>query len=133
VGPLACDYQHLTELGNLHMKLDPRAETVRIVAFEETRFATLVHRGDPKRLGDSLRQFIEWRRQNHLPPRVSATFNILYDNLDETPPEDFRFGLCAATDRGVTENPFGVEETTIPGAAARFSGMSGPTTRWARP
>jgi hypothetical protein len=46
---------------------------------------------------------------------VSATFNILYDNLDETPPEDFRFGLCAATDRGVTENPFGVEETTIPG------------------
>jgi DNA gyrase inhibitor GyrI len=32
-----------------------------------------------------------------LPPRLSATFNIVYDDPNETPPDEFRFGLCAAT------------------------------------
>jgi len=61
-----------------------------------------------------VRKFIEWRKQNNLPPRVSATFNLLYDNPDETPPEDYRLDICAATDRRVAENPFGVVEKTIP-------------------
>jgi AraC family transcriptional regulator len=108
-------YQRLTELRNLHMTPDPRAETVKIVDFAETRVAALVHKGDPKQLGNSLRKFIEWRRQNHLSPRVSATYNILYDDPNETPPEDFRLGLCAATDRELAENPFGIEGMTIPG------------------
>jgi AraC family transcriptional regulator len=108
-------YQRLSELRFLHMKPNNREENVKVVVFAETRVAVLEHRGDPKLIGDSVRKFISWRKQNNLPPRVSATFNILYDNPAETPPEDFRLDLCAATDRAVAENPFGIVEKTIPG------------------
>lgn len=88
---------------------------VDVVVFKETRVAVLEHRGDPRQIGHFVRRFIEWRKQNHLPPRVSATFNILYDNPAETAPDDYRLDLCAATDRAVPDNPFGVVEKTIPG------------------
>lgn len=97
------------------MKPDHRAEHVKVVQFASTRVAAFEHRGDPRRIGDSVRQFITWRKQNHLPPRLSATFNILYDNPTETAPEDYRLDICAAIEREVTANPFGVVEKTIPG------------------
>ena len=89
------------------------AEHVRIVDFPETRVALLAHRGYPAKIGDSIRKFIEWRRQNGLPPKVSATFNLLYDDRDSTP-EDFRLDLCAATHRPVESNAFGVVDGCIP-------------------
>lgn len=97
------------------MKSDSQNRQVQVVVFRETRVAALEHRGDPRLLGDSIRRFIEWRKQHGLHPRVSATFNIVYDNPVETAPEDFRFDLCAATDRDVAENAFGVVKKTIPG------------------
>jgi AraC family transcriptional regulator len=87
---------------------------VRIVQFPATQVATLEHRGSPLRLGDSIRTFIEWRKANKLHPRLSATFNIVYNDPDETPPEEFRFGLCAATDRTIEANDAGVSGMTIP-------------------
>ena len=45
---------------------------------------------------------------------MSATFNLLYDDPAETPPDEYRLDLCAATTRPVAENPFGVVEKTIP-------------------
>jgi AraC family transcriptional regulator len=113
--PWHATYQRLSDLRSLHMKPDPRAENVKIAVFEETRVAALEHRGDPRLIGDSIRKFIEWRKQNGLPPKVSATFNILYDDPSDTPPEAFRLDICAATQRRVDENAFGVIEKTIPG------------------
>ena len=97
------------------MIMKNRAEEVRIVDFTATRVATLEHRGDPARLDDSVRKFIEWRTQNGLPPAASATFNILYDKLPASAPEEFRFDLCVATDGEVAANEFGVVPKTIPG------------------
>ena len=97
------------------MKPENNAEQVRILNFEDTKVATFEHRGDPMLIGNSIRKFIEWRKQNHLPPRVSATFNIVYDDPVETEPDDYRFDLCAATERDVTDNPFGIVGKTIPG------------------
>jgi AraC family transcriptional regulator len=108
-------YQPMNDLRIAHMKPDYRAEDVKIVKFEETRVAVLEHRGDPARLEDSVRKFIEWRKLVRLPPKVSATFNLLYDDPAETPPADFRFDLCAATDRDVSGNAFGIVARTIPG------------------
>jgi AraC family transcriptional regulator len=108
-------YQPLSDLRSLHMKPDVRAADVKIVIFPETRVAVLEHRGDPSSIGDSIRQFISWRKQHHLPPRASATFNILYDNPHDTEPSDFRLDICAATDRPVAENPEGIVAKTIPG------------------
>lgn len=88
--------------------------SVRICDFPATRVAVLEHRGDPRRLGDSIRRFITWRKANQLPPAKSATFNILYDDPEQVAANDFRFDLCAAITAPVTENTEGIVEKWLP-------------------
>jgi AraC family transcriptional regulator len=107
-------YQPLSEMRLDHMTLEKRPDPVKIIDFKATRVAALEHRGDPMLLGDSIRKFITWRKQNHLPPSVSATFNLAYGNPSEAEPSEFRFDLCAATEREIPANPFGVVAKTIP-------------------
>jgi AraC family transcriptional regulator len=95
--------------------LNNRADEVRVVDFTATRVATLEHRGDPAGLETSVKTFIAWRKENGLPPKLNATFNILYDKLPESDPSEFRFDLCAATDREIAGNEFGIVAKTIPG------------------
>ena len=87
---------------------------VRVVTFPATRVAKLEHRGSVMRLGDSIRKFIEWRKANALPPHASATFNIIHNDPNETPDDEFRFDLCAATNRPIGPNDAGVMEFLIP-------------------
>jgi AraC family transcriptional regulator len=108
-------YQPLNELRSHHMKPAKRTDQVGIVDSPTTRVAVFRHRGDPRLIGDSVRNFIAWRKQNRLHPRVSATFNILYDNPEEVAPADYRLDLCAATDCDVSDNPYGVIAGDIPG------------------
>ncbi|MGL6342610.1 MAG: AraC family transcriptional regulator [Waterburya sp.] len=108
-------YQPLSDLRNEHMKPDNQPENIKVILFKETKVAVLEHRGDPNFIGNSVRKFIEWRKQNNLLPQISNTFNILYDNPSETLPENFRLDICASTDQDVPENPFGVVAKTIPG------------------
>jgi AraC family transcriptional regulator len=109
-------YQPLSELRQKHMGNTYRTDQVRIDFFKDTRVAVLEHRGDPRRIGDSIRQFIAWRKQNQLPPRLSATFNILYDDPANTQPDDFRLDLCAAIEyEEVPPNEFGIVTKVIPG------------------
>jgi len=108
----------------MQMQAENRADQVRIVEFKETKVAAFEHRGDPKSIDASIRKFIEWRQQNRLPPKLSVTFNIAYDDPDETAPHAFRFDLCAATDQDMTGHPFMVNKL-IPGgrcAVARHLG-----------
>jgi AraC family transcriptional regulator len=114
-------YQRLSDLRSTHMKPDHRPENVEIVDFPATRVAVLEHRGDPRRIGDTIRRFIAWRRQNGLPPQTSATFNLLYGDPAATAPEEFRLDLCAGITRPVAENAEGVVERAIPaGRCARL-------------
>ncbi len=118
-------YQPLRDLRIVHMKPDNPPDQVKVILFQETKVAALEHRGDPNLIGNSVRKFIEWRKQNDLPPQISDTFNILYDNLSETPPESFRLDICASTERSVADNSFGVVEKTISGgrcAVLRYIG-----------
>ncbi|MDF9392557.1 MULTISPECIES: AraC family transcriptional regulator [Methylococcus] len=113
--PWHATYQPLSQLRSLHMPSAKQAEQIRIIDVDDTKVAVLEHRGDPRLIGDSIRSFIAWRRRNGLPPRISATFNILYDDPAVVAPRDFRLDLCAATERQVAENEFGVVAKTIPG------------------
>jgi len=113
--PWHATYQPLAELRSRHMTREYSLQDVEIVQFETTRVAVLEHRGDPQLLFDSIRKFIAWRKLNRLPPKLSATFNILYDDPRSTPPEQFRFDLCAAISRPVEANDAGVVERAIPG------------------
>ena len=92
----------------------PQRDAVRIVNFPATRVAVLEHRGDPRRLGDSIRRFIAWRKANQLPPSRSATFNILYDDPDVVPASEFRFDLCAAIAAPLAPNTDGIVEKCLP-------------------
>ena len=97
-----------------YMSATYRLEDVKIVHFPHTRVGALTHHGDPRRLGDTIREFIAWRKQNHLHPSVSATFNIWHEDPNVTPPEQFRMDVCAATDKPIDINPQGVVEKVIP-------------------
>jgi AraC family transcriptional regulator len=108
-------FRPFTQLRQIHMNSSSATPVVRIVTFPTTRVAALEHCGTPLRLGDSVRRFIDWRRAHKLPPARSATFNLVYNDPDETPPEEFRFGLCAATDAPVEPNEAGIRPLSIPG------------------
>jgi AraC family transcriptional regulator len=110
-------------------RVAPTLTEVRCVDFPSTRVAALEHRGDLRTLGDSIRQFIAWRKQHRLGPSVSATYNLI---------DDQRFELCAATTRLIEPNPQGVIAKTIAGgrcAALRHRGADAAlfeTVRWLR-
>jgi len=108
-------YQPLSELRSIHMKPEIQPTQVQIISFKDTKVAVLEHRGDPNLIGNSVSKFIQWRKQNNLPPSLSATFNILYDNPSDVSPDDYRFDLCAAISSDVADNPLGIVEKTIPG------------------
>lgn len=102
------------------------ASGVQIRSFPETRVAVLSHRGDPALLGESLRRFIAWRRENRLPPARSATFNLLYGDPRDTPAEQFRMDLCAATEAEVHGNGIGVVSRTLPAGRCAVLRHIGP-------
>jgi len=104
----------LDALRSTDMPNEYSPDQVRVVDFPATRVASLLHRGDPRQLGGTIRRFIDWRRANGLPPSRSATFNVLHTDELGVGPEDFRFELCAVTNRDVAPNDNGVEAKTLP-------------------
>ncbi len=97
------------------MKAPIGGEAIRIVETKDIRVAILDHRGDPALIGESVRRFIAWRKAAGLPPRVSATFNIIHHNPRESAPDDYRCGICAATEHEIAPNDAGIVAGTIPG------------------
>lgn len=106
-------FSPFTSLRQTHMNTSSPAPVVSVVTFPATRVAVLEHRGNPLRLGESVRRFIDWRKANKLPPGQNATFNLVYDDPDETPPDEFRFGLCVATEKAFAPDPE-ITAMTIP-------------------
>lgn len=105
----------LADIRSSHMKQDNAGRQVTIVDFKPTRVAVMEHRGDPALLGESIRKFIDWRKQMNLPPSTNATFNILYVDPLTTPPADYRIDICVATDKEITPNDAGIIAKVIPG------------------
>jgi AraC family transcriptional regulator len=97
------------------MKQQWQKDDVCIVEVPDTPVALLEHRGDPARIGETIRQFIAWRKGVKLSPKTSATYNILFDDPNETPADEFRLGICAVTQAPVSPNDVGVMHSVIPG------------------
>lgn len=110
--------------------LAPAAPTppaaVAVVALPDIPVAMLSHRGDPAQLGETLRRFIAWRKGAGLPPRLSATFNILHGDPATVAADAFRLDLCAATRRPVEEDGSGVVAAVIPGGRHAVMRHVGP-------
>jgi len=88
--------------------------SINIVEFPATPIAVLEHRGDPALIGDSIRRFIAWRKQHKLSPKTHATFNLCYDDLNTTPPENFRMDLCVAVAQPLDDLEAGIKAKVIP-------------------
>jgi AraC family transcriptional regulator len=125
-------FRPFIHLRQTHMNTLPAPGPVRVTFFPATRVAKLEHRGSVLRLGDSIRQFVEWRKAHRLPPHVAATFNIIHNDPDETPPEEFRFDLCAATDIEIEPNDAGGRGVRDPCRTLRSAAACG-LGRSARP
>lgn len=102
---------------------------VRIVTFPETKIAVFRHRGDPARIAESVRRFVEWRKEHGLSPAKSATFNIIYDSPDAGPPESFRLDLCAAVDSEYDTGKCGMLFRSIPEGRCAVLRHAGPDDR----
>jgi AraC family transcriptional regulator len=89
---------------------------VSIVDFKETAIAALEHLGDPRLVNDTVKRFIEWRKQSGLSPiTTSRTLGIPYENPDVVAPELFRFDVCGEITEPIPENRQGVVNKIIPG------------------
>ncbi|WP_119396299.1 AraC family transcriptional regulator [Salinibius halmophilus] len=94
--------------------LNPINMPVTIVDFPATKIALYQHQGAQQYLGQSIAQFIDWRKANATPPSKSRTFNLLYDDPNEVMPEDYRFGIACEVKEPVAANAQGVVNDAIP-------------------
>lgn len=97
---------------------------VMIVDFPATAVALIEHRGDPVAIGDTIRRFIDWRRANGLAPAKSATFNILHNDPDGVPAEEYRLDIACAANT-VAPNHAGIGEGLIPAGRCAVVRMTG--------
>jgi AraC family transcriptional regulator len=101
---------------------------VRIVDFSEIRVAALEHRGPIGLVNESVRKFIDWRKQSGQSPLPSSrTFGIPRCNPDTTPADAFRFDICGEIEEPVALNVYGVRELVIPSGRCAVVRHTGST------
>ena len=93
---------------------------VKIVDFPETQLAVLEHRGSPTLLGKTVNKFINWRKENSLPPNKSKTFNLVYDDPTVVAPDDYKMDVCCSVSCSIEKNEQGVINKTIPQGKCAF-------------
>src|SRR4029079_3299328 len=59
------------------------------------RLAVLEHRGDPKKVGESVNKLINWAKTQsvNVKPKAGEAFAFAYDDPKTTPATEFRFDL----------------------------------------
>ena len=67
---------------------------VSVIHFPAVDIALMMHVGPPSHIMSTVSEFVAWRRENKLPPSTSRTFNVLYDDPNNTHPELYRFGVA---------------------------------------
>ncbi|QGZ66080.1 AraC family transcriptional regulator [Paraburkholderia acidisoli] len=101
---------------------------VQIVDFSPTRVAALEHRGAIGLVNESVRRFIDWRKQSGQSPVASSrTFGIPRNNPDTTPADAFRFDICGEIHEPVAANDYGIRELAIPGGRCAVVRHTGST------
>lgn len=105
---------------------------VQVVDLPGIELFAMSHCGDPRKLGDTLRRFIAWRREHGLHPRNSRTFNLFHTPPDE-PVDTFRMDIAVEvpTHRDIDPASSDVFRTRIPPMRAVVIAHVGPDSRMA--
>ena len=118
--PWYTQYQPVLKLREKIMETNKHYQ-IEVVNFPETLIATLEHKGPAQLLGTSIQAFIKWRKENSLPPSKSKTFNLVYDDPNITPPNDYRFDIACAITKNLQTNNSDIVKKVIPaGHCARI-------------
>ncbi|ADM08536.1 transcriptional regulatory protein [Parvularcula bermudensis HTCC2503] len=117
----------LAEARNQIMMQNFSINDIEIRQVGETSVAFMSHRGEPERLGQTIRKFIAWRKANGVRAGTHATYTIFHTDPDSVASEDYRIDLAAATDRATTCADEDIESGLIPAgrcAVLRIIGQS---------
>ena len=98
------DWQYWASQSESKMPPITTYPAVEIVDFPTTSIALKIHQGPEAFLGQSIREFISWRKANRLPPQHFATFNLLYADPRSCDPAEYRFGLAVAVPNAIAAN-----------------------------
>tara|TARA_Y100000766_G_scaffold53692_2_gene43514 strand:+ start:13632 stop:14528 length:897 start_codon:yes stop_codon:yes gene_type:complete len=90
------------------------AQQVNVQHFPTIPIAEWVHQGQPNLVLKTVKSFIEWRKQETLPPSAYRTFNVLYDDPNTTRDEDYRFGVACEIPQEKTIDHSNIETKHIP-------------------
>ncbi len=84
-------------------KLREKSMNVVIKSLSERRLAVVEHRGDPKKLGESVNKLIQWAKSQpmNLKPLPGEAFGFAYDDPKTTAAEDFRYDLAITVPKGL--------------------------------
>ncbi|MGR6874719.1 AraC family transcriptional regulator [Pseudomonas sp. HK3] len=94
---------------------------VEIIDFPKILIATMEHIGVPRLLGQTIKKFITWRKDNGLSPNKSRTFNLVYDDPSIIAEQDYRFDLACEVKQAVDEKSGDIINKVIPaGQCARI-------------
>ncbi|MDA9443939.1 AraC family transcriptional regulator [Bradyrhizobium sp. CCBAU 51745] len=105
----------LDEARSKLMKTSYTTDDVMIHDVPPTRVAIMEHRGDPARLGDTVRRFIAWRKAAGLHPRTSPTFTVWRSERRPSSPAAYSTDLCVGTDRPIEADGEEIKVGEIPG------------------
>jgi AraC family transcriptional regulator len=111
--PWHSQYEPILKLRTKIMSDNVNFDT-KVIDFPKTLIATMEHTEAPSLLGNTIKKFIDWRKENYLPPSKSKTFNLVYDDPNNTAPENYRFDICCAIENLVEKNPYGIVNKVIP-------------------
>lgn len=117
--------QQLLQANQLKNRMQMMEPKVEIINFPATQVIELLHQGSPASLGDSIRRFIEFRKNQQLPPNRYATFNFLYQDPHTVPQDEYQFGLAVSAPLESDALPQGFRHNLIPAgrcASLQFSG-----------
>tara|TARA_R110000751_G_scaffold15290_7_gene49640 strand:+ start:31643 stop:32569 length:927 start_codon:yes stop_codon:yes gene_type:complete len=116
VDPLLPPVNSFTDyLKEKNMSAINQTQAVKIIDFPQTTVAALEHHGEPHKVMETVAKFIQWRKENGPSPKVSDTYNILYDDPANVAPEEYRFDVCASIQSPLQANTYSVVEKVIAG------------------
>lgn len=111
----------LNQIRSIGMKNSKIDYQVDMIQFPDVAVAKIEHKGAPQLLGNTIRRFIEWRKEHRVPPSISRTFNLVYSDPESTSNEEYQFDLAAEYNQPVETNSQGVISSNIPsGLCARI-------------
>ncbi|PHM36623.1 hypothetical protein Xmau_04161 [Xenorhabdus mauleonii] len=105
-----------TEIMNKHFPLIK----VEVTHFPATTVAVMAHKGSPSNIGNTIREFKEWRVSNKLPPEKYRTFNFVYADPAKIDPEEYQFDLCVEISANFEITHPNITKTTIPSGKCAY-------------